>query len=41
MAPPWTIQVGTVSEVGVTVTFTPLLTVNGAATPGSPRAPTG
>lgn len=31
----WTIQVGTVSEVGVTVTFTPLLTVSGIATPGS------
>lgn len=30
----WTISVGTVSEVGSTVTFTPLLEVGGIATPG-------
>lgn len=31
----WTITVGTVSEVGTTVTFTPLLEVTGIATPVS------
>ena len=31
----WTIQVGTASEVGTTVTFAPLLTVTGIATPVS------
>ena len=31
----WTIQVGAVSKTGVTVTFSPLLTVSGVATPVS------